>query len=316
MARSLLHGPDSSEKNGSFEYLGNDKSEDTFANIVSVTYSAFDLFEPLPDRRGETSSIRYSYVGLRSTSRNVPTGKLKNPEILSLDFSNSLEKCVTSSKAERWRRAVKTLESDPIFGAENVSALIDGFGDEEEPRPDLEAALRKLADDATELYLRLGTGHKVVLLTITRLVETVEESTLILFDEPESHLHPPLLSAFVRALSDLLIDRNGVAVLATHSPVVLQEVPARCAWKLQRYGDLLKADRPETETFGENLGTLTREVFDLEVRHSGFHKMLEEAVAKAGDYDTVLNRFSKQLGAEARALVRALLATRRADDGE
>jgi hypothetical protein len=37
---------------------------------------------------------------------------------------------------------------------------------------------------------------------------------------------PPLLAAMMRALSDLLVDRNGVAVVATHSPVVLQEVPA------------------------------------------------------------------------------------------
>jgi predicted ATP-dependent endonuclease of OLD family len=51
-----------------------------------------------------------------------------------------------------------------------------------------------------------------VLLTITRLVETVEERTLVLLDEPEAHLHPPLLSAFVRSLSDLLINRNGVAI--------------------------------------------------------------------------------------------------------
>src|SRR4029077_1742647 len=113
-------------------------------------------------------------------------------------------------------------------------------------------------DDATSLFLNLSTGHKIVLLTLTRLVETVEERTLILFDEPESHLHPPLLSAFIRALSDLLIDRNGVAVIATHSPVVLQEVPACCAWKLQRYGGLLEAERPEAETFGENVGVLTR----------------------------------------------------------
>lgn len=47
----------------------------------------------------------------------------------------------------------------------------------------------------------------------------------MLIDEPEGHLHPPLLSAFVRALSELLVNRNGVAIIATHSPVVLQEVP-------------------------------------------------------------------------------------------
>lgn len=59
--------------------------------------------------------------------------------------------------------------------------------------------------------------------------------TLVLIDEPESHLHPPLLSAFIRALSDLLLDRNGLSIIATHSPVVLQEVPKRCVWKINRF---------------------------------------------------------------------------------
>jgi predicted ATP-dependent endonuclease of OLD family len=67
------------------------------------------------------------------------------------------------------------------------------------------------------LFNKLSSGHKVVLLTTTRLVETVEERTLVLLDEPEAHLHPPLLAAFVRALSDLLINRNGVAIIATPS---------------------------------------------------------------------------------------------------
>ncbi len=115
------------------------------------------------------------------------------------------------------------------------------------------------------LFRRLSSGHKIVLLTITRLVETVVERTIVLLDEPEAHLHTHLLAAFIRALSDLLIQQNGVAIIATHSPVVLQEVPKSCVWKLRRSGSVSKAERPEYETFGENVGILTREVFGLEV---------------------------------------------------
>ena len=89
---------------------------------------------------------------------------------------------------------------------------------------------------ARQIYRGLSSGHKIVLLSITKLVENMEEKTLVLMDEPEAHLHPPLLAAFVRALSDLLINRNGVAIIATHSPVVLQEVPRSCVWKIVRHG--------------------------------------------------------------------------------
>jgi hypothetical protein len=130
-----------------------------------------------------------------------------------------------------------------------------------------------------------------------------------LLDEPEGHLHPPLLSAFVRALSDLLVTRNGVAIISTHSPVVLQEVPKSCVWLLWRSGREARAARPEVETFGENVGILTREVFGLEVTNSGFHQLLKAAVGEPGaNYESVLGKFGGQLGAEGQAIVRSLLA--------
>jgi ATPase subunit of ABC transporter with duplicated ATPase domains len=136
-------------------------------------------------------------------------------------------------------------------------------------------------------------------------VELVEEKSLVLIDEPEGHLHPPLLSAFVRALSELLINRNGVAIIATHSPVVLQEVPRSCAWILNRTGIAARVDRPELETFGENIGILTREVFGLEVVQTGFHRLISEAVQQGG-YEQVIKQFGDRLGGEARSLARAL----------
>lgn len=159
----------------------------------------------------------------------------------------------------------------------------------------------------------MSSGHKIVLLTITRLVETLEERSLVLLDEPESHLHPPLLAAFIRALSDLLIERNGVAIVATHSPVILQEVPKSCVWKLRRSGEHVAADRPEIETFGENVGILTQEVFGLEVAKSGFHRMLADQIGFRTSYDQVLERFGGSLGSEARALLQSLLAARDRD---
>jgi AAA domain, putative AbiEii toxin, Type IV TA system/beta-keto acid cleavage enzyme len=175
-------------------------------------------------------------------------------------------------------------------------------------RPGVEEDALKV--EARRLFKNLSSGHKIVLLTITRLVETVEEKTLVLLDEPEAHLHPPLLSAFVRALSDLLINRNGVAVIATHSPVVLQEVPQSCVWKIRRTGSRSVAERPDVQTFGENVGLLTREVFGLEVTQSGFHKMLRDAIAELPDYPAVVRKFNGELGDEARAIVQGLLAAR------
>lgn len=76
------------------------------------------------------------------------------------------------------------------------------------------------------------------------------------------------------------------------------------------------ADRPDVETFGENVGVLTREVFGLEVTRSGFHRELEEAVARRLDYQQIVDRFGGQLGGEARALLRSMIAIRDRRDQE
>jgi predicted ATP-dependent endonuclease of OLD family len=195
------------------------------------------------------------------------------------------------------------LQADPIFADAQVAGLV-------------EIEDSQVARQAGQIFRKLSSGHKIVLLTITKLVEKVEEKTLVLMDEPEAHLHPPLLSAFVRALSDLLINRNGVAIIATHSPVVLQEVPASCVWKIVRQGLAARADRPEIETFAENVGVLTREVFGLEVTRSGFHKMIADAIGDLNSIDEVLGKFDNEVGSDGRALISSLIAARSADEGE
>ena len=72
---------------------------------------------------------------------------------------------------------------------------------------------------------------------------------------------------------------------------------------------MTEVDRPGIETFGENVGILTREVFGLEVTQSGFHRLLTDAVDSDQHYDVVVRRFGGQLGDEARALIRALIAS-------
>jgi predicted ATPase len=290
---------------GTISFGGTDEpAESQFANLVSVAFSAFDDFDPILQPSPSFNHIQYSYIGLKGTSDNNPgeTRFPKTNEDLAREFSSSVTACLEPERFRRWRRGLEELQSDPIFADARVSDLADD-----------RASSIALETNAYELFQRLSSGHKIVLLTITRLVETVKERSLILLDEPESHLHPPLLAAFVRALSNLLIDRNGVAIIATHSPVVLQEVPHDCVWKLRRSGLVASADRPDIETFGENVGVLTHEVFGLEVTHSGFYKMLAESVERDDSSGDVLQRFGDKLGGEARALIQVLIAQRDAN---
>lgn len=273
-----------------------------FAGLVTVSFSPFDKYGPLV-KKPETLGVRYAYIGLiresaQERESSVETDgdaaplTIKGQPDLFNDLKVGIIACRIGARRERWGHALELLEADPLFREADISAIATDQGEGWEQR-------------AWQRFRNLSSGHSIVLLIITKLVELVEEKSLVLIDEPEGHLHPPLLSAFIRALSNLLTNRNGVAIVATHSPVVLQEVPRSCAWILSRSGHSSRADRPEHETFGENVGILTHQVFGLEVMQTGFYRMIREAVPTR-TYDDLLRYFDGQLGGEARALARTL----------
>lgn len=294
MIKSLVY---IEENENSGKFLVGRRAQRPFSNVICVAFSAFDEFSSIFSENNEIDdSFPFVNIGLPLFNSNENEESMQDRLTQLADlFIKSVEICIHGAKYKMWKRAIQNLESDPIFKEAGVGKLREFNSDE-------------FYEKSYKLFDKLSSGHKIILLTITKLVEMVEEKSLIILDEPEGHLHPPLLSAFIRALSELLIDRNGVAIIATHSPVVLQEVPKSCVWKLRRSRREAVAERLEIESFGENLGALTREVFGYEVTHSGFHKMLKEAAVKYGSYNRVLRHFNDELGMEARAILRAIIA--------
>lgn len=268
-----------------------------FSQLVSVAFSAFDPFVP-PPNPAEYGETRYDYIGLKKLDRggNYST---KTSEDLARDFYESLMICARGQRLERWRRITNILQEN-FFASTRVRELFiweENFGVSD---VDLESHTIKIFDE-------MSSGHKIVLLTLTRLVELVAESTIVLIDEPESHLHPPFLSSFLRAITELVNERNGVAIVATHSPVVLQEVPRSCVWRLVRFGDHKTAFRPNFETFAENVGILTNDIFSLESVESGYKKLIKDSINQSSTYESVQKTFNYQIGAEGRAFIRTIL---------
>lgn len=262
------------------------EANNPFSKIVLVSYSAFDSLDLYG---GEYCS----YIGLKKQdSENV---LLKNKSELSKEFATSVLE-MGPQKMKLWGKAIKNLESDPVFESMCIENVV------------CKARNDKNKTNITNLFGKLSSGHSIVLLTITKIVEKIEEKTLILIDEPETHLHPPLQSAFVRTLSDLLIKKNAVAIIATHSPIIVQEVPKSCIWKLDKVGDLpTRFSRFDIETFGESIGTLINEIFGLEVTKTGFYKMLSNEVESDKTYDSIFDLYKGQLGFEARLILKALM---------
>ena len=83
-----------------------------------------------------------------------------------------------------------TLETDPVFERSNIKELLPS--DETNSN---KKTIEETKKNAETLFSKLSSGHQVIVLTLVQLIEKITERTLVILDEPENHLHPPLLFA-------------------------------------------------------------------------------------------------------------------------
>ncbi|MHA3080693.1 OLD family protein [Acinetobacter sp. ANC 5502] len=299
------------------EYFSNENNQRSISKLLKlivVSYSPFDrLFHKVDESLITTRN--YSYIGLREDPTLFKVSNFKIGEVIENEFAESLWNCATSlSLRRRWKMMADILSIDNYFKNTELKSFIELINENEVNNKKV-----IIFPEILKLFNGLSSGHKIIILSLTRLVELTIEKSLILYDEPETFLHPPLISAYMRALSWLLIDRNAVAIIATHSPIILQEVPRKCVWIIQRDAGFYNIVRPDRETFGESVSTLTRDIFNLELRKSGFYKMILDKVEAIIEYDRknpfrnlknaieyfelVMDEFNNEVGDEGQSLI-------------
>lgn len=258
-----------------------------FSTVVSMNFGSFDA---------ERESAA---TGAMQTPAGSPQFRaVRHTENAQEQFADAMRSTITSSRLGLWCNAMTDLCADPLL------AELDVVGAVAAHLADPEAAV----DGLLATYQELSAGHKSVLLGVTFLVHHAQAQSLVLLDEPETHLHPPLLSAYMRALGRIMRHRNAVCIIATHSPVVVAEVPSACVHVVHRIGGELLVKRPRIETFGENVSVLTEEVFGLDVAGTGFHKVVADACERFVDYGQAHDYVGGALGSEARAVLFATYA--------
>ena len=269
-----------------------------FSNIIKVSFSAFDslqINEELTRSTNELGSDNFLVcVGLGG-NEPIDLNKKMTDDFISntIDCRNNLAKMLILEEA------VETLCTDPVFKDSQIDVVLrrdDSVIDNIDNIDEYKGILRSL-------FQRLSSGHKVILLSLIQIINNLVEKTLVLIDEPENHLHPPLLSAYMVAISNALIKKNGVAIVATHSPVVLQGMPKSCVWIMSRVGYSIKTERPQGETFGGSVGIITKEVFDLSVESLGYTKIIEKLAEDCSTYEEAMAKLGGELGEEGQVVL-------------
>ncbi|SEH12646.1 AAA domain-containing protein, putative AbiEii toxin, Type IV TA system [Sphingopyxis sp. YR583] len=298
-----------------------------FPNIVAVSYSPFDSFEP-PRLHAETEAEveqqysegrgRYIYLGLRDLSLLGSDGmaapRLVTQEELADAFAENIMRI-----RERNRMPLFARSLDPVLREQSFMRYVGvpPIDKEDELTADELSEMRLaglLGEDPKALFARLSSGHKIILHQLAGLTANLQRHGLALIDEPETHLHPPLLAALMSSIRRLLGRLNAYAIVATHSPVVVQEALAAQVLILSGREPTI-AMPPQIETYGENVGALTREVFGYHPTAGDYRDVLDSLVKRSETVEEVEAFLGADLSGQALAHVIAALARKNGQGG-
>ncbi|MBD8902564.1 AAA family ATPase [Methylobacterium bullatum] len=290
-----------------------------FMRVITISYSAFDSFVvPGLDAKDISQTTqdlasgdgRFVFCGLRDlvaearadvekdeleksedekevqVERRTST-RLKPVEQLAGEFAALVSRIRTEGRVELLEAALEPLFADPSF-----SELRDQI-----------SRLTGTSKGARAVFLSWSTGHKIALHVVASLVAHARPRSLVLFDEPEAHLHPPLMAALMHSVRVVLTELNALCIAATHSPVLLQETLSRHVRRVHRIGGLIEVTTPKLETFGENVGILTYDAFGLTAASTDYHKVLDLLVSGSDSLDDIEALFQPGMSAQARAYV-------------
>jgi predicted ATPase len=299
-----------------------------FTRILTISYSAFDTFQVPGVTRRDREQIahdiqagtgRYIFCGLRDIAQELEAQLAEKPgeddtdqAITEVELQDRQERTLLKSLEQIAAEFVRTLSQ--IERKNRVGILRDAlapilndpsFNDLPE-----RTITSLLGPDRRQAFMGRSTGHKIVLHVITSLVAYAERKSLVLFDEPEAHLHPPLLAALMHGVRLILEKNDAFAIIGTHSPVVLQESLARHVHVIRREGDLTTIRRPSIQTFAENIGTITSEIFELTGNITDYHSILAQIAARSDTIEQIEQLFDGSLSMQGRAFVMSQLVKR------
>lgn len=259
--------------------------------IIKISYSPFDRLDSNFD-----TSEKFIRIGLLTDKNNIHNGDTLFDKMNDrlFDNINDLFAPMNLSSKELWEEILSK------FTYEDWANDLFYYIKELEYK-DEESNLRLFLDG-------MSSGQKIILLTITELILNVREKTLVLFDEPELFLHPSLIKSYIRVIIEIITKMNAICIIATHNPLILQELQTKCVKVTDKENDkyvIRSLSDYNVNSFGENVNVLNNMIFGIDIQNTGYYQYLtsknqNELIKK---YDFLMDK----LGSEGRVLLNHLI---------
>jgi len=244
-----------------------------FSKVIAVSYSVFDKFE-IPRN---TSTFNYVYCGLR----NEDNEKF-NEEALVARFYQTFKKISALERIDKWRSILLNFIEE---------SLLDEFLKPLEAR-EVKTFFNSFKVDVASFgnaRTKMSSGQNIVLYVISEIVANIRYDSLLLYDEPETHLHPNAISQLMNTIYELVAEFKSYCIIATHSPLVIRELLSKNVYVIERENTNVSVRRIGLESFGENLTTLTDEVFGNKEIPKQYKKIIGLLITEGKTYEEIVS---------------------------
>jgi predicted ATPase len=250
-----------------------------FSKIIAASFSYFDKF-----RFPKKQDISYEFIGIKDEK-----GILTEDEIVTNVWSSYKELTEDREKRNLWIESIQnSLETDYLnFDVNELNSL------------------SKRSEFISKTEAIFSSGQKIIFHFITRLISVIEINSLLIFDEPETHLHPNIAGRLLRVIKIIMDQYKSCCILATHSPIILQEVPSQFIRIIDRQGNVPLVYSPSIECFGENLSNISNTIFYTNSDKEIYKSTLDE-LAKTKSIEEIDAIFENGLSLNARLYLQTI----------
>jgi len=260
-----------------------------FSKVMVISYSPFDAFPT----QISGSVIDYLYCGLLE-NENIILPKEKQYEklranIRTINKRNSLKEHF----CEIWLNIMKDVFPNSVI----QSFYTRTYG-----------LLSLQEDEIYKACILMSSGETIFLYVISDIIANIRQDTLLLFDEPEQHLHPHGIMQLIRAIYTILEKFESYAIIATHSPLVIREMLSKNVFVFNREENYLHVAKIGIESFGEDIAILNDIAFKNRSENKQYEKYISELVEDSDNYNEVvaiLQNEHNELGLNTRLLIQS-----------
>lgn len=242
-----------------------------FSKMITVSYSIFDRFK-IPRK---TSKFNYVYCGLKNEN-----GEILTERQLVMRFHRTWKKIESLERINKWRTILLNfIEPEILNEILTKREKITSYHNRYEVSI---SGFNKVKDF-------LSSGQNILLYIISEITANIRFDSLLLYDEPETHLHPNAISQLINTIYELVEEFQSFCIIGTHSPLIVQELLSKNVYVMERTGNVPDIRRIGIESFGENLTTLTEDVFGNKEIPKQYKRIIDEQIENGKKYDEIVS---------------------------